>query len=105
MFCALIPFYPLPEMMNQDDISFPNIRLVNRAEKHRFEWLNRALNRSDTPAADGRAPRTEREPFCQLVVSNPDLMAGEQKAKQTLLNPVLPKPSILPYKLGAWIDM
>lgn len=101
MFCALIPFYPLPETMNQDDISFPNISLVNRAENHRFKWPNTALSRSDMQAADVRASCTE--PSCQLVVSSPDLMAGEQKAKQTLLNPFLSKPSIFPYKLGDWM--
>lgn len=45
-------------------------------------------------AADVRALGTEHEPFCQLVVSNPDLMVGEQKAKQTLLSPFLSEPSI-----------
>lgn len=83
-------------MMSQDDISFPNISLVNRAENHRFNWPNTALSRSDMQAADALRVR-----LCQPVVSNPDLMVGEQKAKQTLLHLSLSKPSIFPYKLGS----
>lgn len=103
MFCAPDSLLPLPKMMHQDDINFANIRLVHRAEKHRFSWPN-------TPCMDQTREQQMDEPlvlstkqkaqaFCQLVVPNPDPLVGEQKAQQTPLDPSLSKPPISPYKL------
>lgn len=55
MFCAPDSLLPLPEMMHQDDISFANIRLVHRAEKHRF-------SRPNTPCMDQTREQQMDEP-------------------------------------------